>query len=58
VTVASCTPEQAPILRASAGSPLLVISGVMYDAVGRAVEAGTAWLRGDFAEVEIEVVST
>jgi GntR family transcriptional regulator len=57
VTVASCTEEQASILRTAVGSPLLVISGVMYDSVGRAVEAGTAWLRGDFAEVEIEVVS-
>ena len=52
-----CTEEQARLLSTAVGSPLLVISGVMYDSVGRPVEAGVAWLRGDFAEVEIEVVS-
>jgi GntR family transcriptional regulator len=57
VTVSACTDEQARVLKTVTGAPLLVISGVMYDSVGRAVEAGTAWLRGDFAEVEIEVVS-
>jgi GntR family transcriptional regulator len=57
VTVDACTREQGQALRAAPGSPLLVISGVMYDAGGRPIEAGTAWLRGDFAEIEIEVVS-
>ena len=57
VTVAACTEEQARLLRTAVGSPLLVISGVMYDSIGRPIEAGVAWLRGDFAEVEIEVVS-
>jgi len=57
VTVAACTDEQSRLLRTPVGSPLLVITGVMYDTVGRPVEAGVAWLRGDFAEIEIEVVS-
>jgi GntR family transcriptional regulator len=57
VAVASCTEEQSGLLHTPVGSPLLVISGVMYDTVGRPVEWGVAWLRGDFAEVEIEVVS-
>ena len=57
VSAASCTEDQGALLNAAPGSPLLVISGVMVDTVGRLIEAGTAWLRGDFAEVEIEVVS-
>jgi GntR family transcriptional regulator len=57
VSVAACTEEQGRSLHAQVGSPLLVISGVMFDRDDRPIEAGTAWLRGDFAEVEIEVVS-
>jgi GntR family transcriptional regulator, N-acetylglucosamine utilization regulator len=57
VTVASCTEEQGRALHLPVGSPLLVISGVMYDTAGRLIESGNAWLRGDFAEIEIEVVS-
>lgn len=56
VSVSTSTKEQGRHLRTPVGSPLLVISGVMYDTVGRPIETGTAWLRGDFAEVEIEVV--
>lgn len=56
VSVVACNDEQAASLHTPTGSPLLVISGVMYDLDARPIEAGTAWLRGDFAEVEIEVV--
>jgi DNA-binding GntR family transcriptional regulator len=57
VTVASCSEEQSRLLHMPVGSPLLVISGVMYDTAGHPIECGSAWLRGDFAEIEIEVVS-
>ncbi len=57
VSAASCSEEQGKLLHVPTGSALLVISGVMYDTAGRPVEWGTAWLRGDFSEIEIEIVS-
>ncbi|MFL5661779.1 MAG: UTRA domain-containing protein [Ktedonobacteraceae bacterium] len=38
-------------------TPLLVVSGTMYDTEGRPVECGHARHRGDRSQIEIEVVS-
>src|SRR5215467_1113010 len=57
VEASPCTDEEAELLGITAGAPLLVISGTMYDSEGHPIECGFARHRGDRSQVEIEVFS-
>jgi GntR family transcriptional regulator len=57
VEAAPCTEEEAELLHIAPATPLLVVSGTMYDTEGRAVECGFARHRGDRSQVEITVVA-
>jgi DNA-binding GntR family transcriptional regulator len=52
-----CSDEEAELLHIARVTPLLVVTGTMYDAEGRPVEYGFARLRGDRSQVEITVVA-
>lgn len=57
VAAVLCGEKHSRLLHVPIGSPLLTVSGLMHDTSGRPVECGTAWLRGDFSEIEIEIVT-
>jgi GntR family transcriptional regulator len=57
VEAAPCSEEEAELLHIAPATPLLVVSGTMYDTEGRPVECGYARHRGDRSQIEIEVVS-
>lgn len=52
-----CTDEEAELLHIAPATPLLVVSGTMYDTEGRPVEHGFARHRGDRSQIEIAIVS-
>jgi GntR family transcriptional regulator len=52
----ACSEEEARLLHIKPGAPLMVINGTMYDSEGHPVETGSARLRGDRSQIEIEVV--
>jgi GntR family transcriptional regulator len=54
---AVCDALEARLLGIRPGTPLLVVSGTMYDSSGAPVEYGFAKHRGDRSQVEIEVVT-
>ena len=57
VEAVPCSDEEAVLLHIAPVTPLLVVTGTMYDAEGRPVEHGFARLRGDRSQVEITVVA-
>jgi GntR family transcriptional regulator len=57
VEASPCTDEEAELLGITAGAPLLVLSGTMYDSEGHPIECGFARHRGDRSQIEIEVFS-
>jgi GntR family transcriptional regulator len=52
----SCEEEEAQLFHVTAGTPLLVVTGTMYDGQGIIAEYGFAMFRGDRSQVEIQVV--
>lgn len=52
-----CSDEEAEFLHIAPATPLLVITGTMYDLEDRPVECGFARHRGDRSQVEIAVVA-
>ena len=57
VEAASCTPEEARLLHIKPNTPLLVVSGTVFDKEGHPVEHGFARHRGDRSQVEIEIAT-
>ncbi len=57
VEAVPCSDEEAELLHIAPATPLLVVSGTMYDTEGRPVECGFARHRGDRSQVEIAVVA-
>jgi GntR family transcriptional regulator len=57
VEAAPCTEEEAELLHIAPATPLLVVSGTMYDTEGHPVDYGYARHRGDRSQVEIVVIS-
>jgi GntR family transcriptional regulator len=51
-----CEKEEARLLHVNPGSPLLVVTGTMYDRNEVIAEYGLAMFRGDRSQVEIQVV--
>jgi GntR family transcriptional regulator len=56
VEAVPCTDEEAKLLHIAPTTPLLVVSGIMYDIEGHPVDYGFARHRGDRSQVEIAVV--
>jgi GntR family transcriptional regulator len=56
IDVALCEEDEARLLGVSRGSPMLVVTGTMYDGEGGIAEYGYARFRGDRSQVEIQVV--
>ena len=52
-----CSDEEAELLHIAPATPLLVVSGVMYDTQDRPVDCGFARHRGDRSQIEITVVA-
>jgi len=51
-----CSDEEAELLHIAPATPLLVVSGIMYDTEGRPVDCGFARHRGDRSQIEITVI--
>jgi GntR family transcriptional regulator len=52
-----CSEEEAKLLCIAPATPLLVVTGTMYDTEGRPIECGFARHRGDRSQIEIAVVA-
>src|SRR5260370_18189810 len=52
-----CSDEEAELLHIAPATPLLVVSGTMYDSEGHPVECGFARHLGDRSQVDIAVVA-
>jgi GntR family transcriptional regulator len=57
VETAPCTEEDAELLQIPLATPLLIVSGIMYDSENRPIDCGYSRHRGDRSQVEIEVVA-
>lgn len=57
VEAVPCSEMDAELLHTIPGSPLLVLTGTMYDTEGHLVEYSFSRHRGDRSQIEIEVVS-
>ena len=56
IDVSLCEEGEARLLGVSRGSPMLVVTGTMYDGEGAIAEYGYARFRGDRSQVEIQVL--
>jgi GntR family transcriptional regulator len=57
VEAVPCSDEEAELLHIAPATPLLVVSGTMYDIEGHPIESGFARHRGDRSQIEISVVA-
>jgi GntR family transcriptional regulator len=57
VEAAACTEDDAKYLRVKPRTPVLVVTGTVYDVEGRPVEYGFARHRSDRSQIEIEIAT-